>query len=204
MNVSRHVTGFAAIVKSLNGDGRYGLALLALFGLFQLPELFGDSIRHALRFDRAAMEGGEWWRWLTCHWVHLDFTHAVLNGLGLVLMWALFARDFSPARWAAIWLASSVAVSVGLWFFNPNIGWYVGASGALHGVMTAGTLAHIRRGDLDGWILAAFIVAKIGYEQWTGALPFGDSGNTISDAHSYGALGGLALAILLRSRSDPL
>ena len=38
--------------------------------------------------------------------------------------------------------------------------------------MTAGTLAHLRRRDLDGWILAAFIIAKLAYEQFAGAMPF--------------------------------
>ncbi len=28
----------------------------------------------------------------------------------------------------------------------------------------------MRRGDLDGWILAIFIVLKLGYEQFNGAL----------------------------------
>ena len=32
----------------------------------------------------------------------------LLNGLGLVLMWALFARDYSPLRWLAIYLVSAL------------------------------------------------------------------------------------------------
>jgi rhomboid family GlyGly-CTERM serine protease len=202
MSTTQPVTGFAAVVKSLNCDGRYGLALLGIFALLLVPEIWGESVRSWLRYDRL-QTGHEWWRILTAHVVHLDLTHAVLNGLGLVLMWALFARDYTPWRWLAIWLASSLAITFGLWFLNPEVGWYVGASGALHGVMTAGTLAHLRRRDLDGWILAIFIVAKLGYEQWSGAMPFADSGSTISEAHLYGAIGGLALALFLPSRREP-
>jgi membrane associated rhomboid family serine protease len=91
-----------------------------------------------------------------------------------------------------------------LWFLDPELSWYVGASGALHGVMTAGTLAHLRRRDLDGWILAAFIVAKLGYEQFAGSMPFAGAANTIVNAHLYGAIGGLAIAMLLKSRREPL
>jgi len=79
----------------------------------------------------------------------------------------------------------------------------VGASGALHGVMTAGTLAHLRRRDLDGWILAVFIVAKLSYEQIAGSMPFAGALNTVVDAHLYGAIGGLVLALFLRSRAEP-
>jgi rhomboid family GlyGly-CTERM serine protease len=141
---------------------------------------------------------------LTAHFVHLDAGHALLNSLGLVLMWALFARDYSPLRWLAIYLASALAISLGLYVFDPQIEWYVGASGALHGVMAAGTWAHLRRRDLDGWILAVFIVAKLTYEQFAGSMPFSGAANTVVDAHLYGAIGGLALALFLRSRAEPL
>jgi rhomboid family GlyGly-CTERM serine protease len=192
------------VLKSLNGDRGYGIALLAVCALLAIPELFGEPAREALSFDRSAMADGQWWRALTAHFVHLDAEHAFLNGLGVVLMWALFARDYSPARWAAIYCASALTVSAGLWLLNPELEWYVGASGALHGVMTAGTVAHLRRRDLDGWILALFIVGKLGYEQLSGALPFAGTANTIVDAHLYGAIGGLVLALFLRSRRHPL
>ena len=160
--------------------------------------------RRLLSYDRAGVEAGQWWRLLSAHFVHIDLEHAALNSLGLVLMWALFARDFSPWRWAAIYCGSALAVSLGLWFANPEVQWYVGASGALHGVMTAGTIAHLRRRDLDGWILAIFIVGKIAYEQSAGALPFAGTLNTIVDAHLYGAIGGVVLALPLNSRRQPL
>ena len=71
--------------------------------------------------------------------------------------------------------------------------------------MAAGTLAHVRRRDLDGWILTAFIVVKLTYEQFAGALPFTDSHATVVvDAHLYGALGGLAVAAWLKSRRGPV
>jgi hypothetical protein len=69
--------------------------------------------------------------------------------------------------------------------------------------MAAGTLAHLRRKDLDGWILAVFIVAKLGYEQLAGALPFAGSSDTVVDAHLYGALGGVVLALILRPGHRP-
>jgi rhomboid family GlyGly-CTERM serine protease len=180
------------------------VALLCVCAALAVPELAGEPARRLLSFDREAIALGQWWRILSAHFVHLDLQHAVLNILGLVLMWALFARDYSPWRWVAIYCASSIAVGIGLWFLNPEVSWYVGASGALHGVMTAGTIAHLRRRDLDGWILAIFIVGKLAYEQLAGALPFAGTANTIVDAHLYGAIGGVVLALLLNSRRQPL
>jgi rhomboid family GlyGly-CTERM serine protease len=204
MNVDSPATGLGGFLKSLNCDRGYGVALLCVCALLAVPELIGEPARRVLSFDRGAIGAGQWWRLLSAHFVHIDLEHAVLNSLGLVLMWALFARDYSPWRWAAIYCGSAIAVSLGLWFFNPELQWYVGASGALHGVMTAGTIAHLRRRDLDGWILATFIVGKIAYEQSAGALPLAGTVNTIVDAHLYGAIGGVVLALLLNSRRQPL
>jgi rhomboid family GlyGly-CTERM serine protease len=177
---------------------------MALVCLLLLPEVWGDAARVGMRYDRAALAAGEWWRGFTAHHVHLDWVHAGLNVLGAVLMWALFARDYSAARWLAIWVASCLGVTIGIWCLNPDVGWYVGASGSLHGVMTAGTLAHLRRDDLDSWILAAFIIAKLAYETWAGQLPLAESDNTIAEAHLYGAVGGLVAATFLASRREPV
>jgi rhomboid family GlyGly-CTERM serine protease len=204
MNGERPLKGLRGFLESLNCDRGYGLALLGACALFGLIELAGDPARNSLSFDRTALAAGEAWRVLSAHFVHLDAQHAALNALGLVLMWALFARDYSATRWAAIYLCAMLAVSAGLWWLDPEVQWYVGASGALHGVMTAGTLAHLKRRDLDGWILAAFIIVKLSYEQIAGSMPFAGNANTIVDAHLYGAIGGLLPALVLKSRVVPL
>ena len=203
MHVTRPVNGVRRLLSSLNCDGKFGLALLGTCAVLLLPELAGEAGREALRYDRAGLAAGQWWRLLTAHLVHLDFDHAALNSLGLVLMWALFARDYRPAQWLTIVLGAIAAIDAGLWFRDSTVAWYVGSSGALHGVMSAGTLAHLRRRDLDGWILALFIVVKLTYEQSVGALPFTDShAGVVVDAHLYGTLGGLAVAACLRSRTE--
>lgn len=204
MNARAKPSGLTPVLKSLNGDHAYGASLLAACLLLGLLELGGEPVRAALRFDRPAIAAGEWWRVLGAHFVHLDGDHLLVNVFGVVLMWALFARDYSPLRWAAIYFTSCLAIGAGLWFLDGSIDRYVGASGALHGVMAAGTLAHLRRRDLDGWILAIFIIAKLTYEQIVGALPFMGAGETIVDAHLYGAIGGLAMALLLESRRQPV
>ena len=205
MNVSRPVNGIERLLKSLNCDGKLGISLLAACGLLLLPVLAGDAGREALRYDRTALAAGQWWRLLTAHFVHLDFDHAALNSLGLVLMWALFARDYRPRQWLAILLGSIAAIDAGLWLRDSTIAWYVGSSGALHGIMAAGTLAHLRRRDLDGWILAVFIVVKLAYEQSAGALPFTDNhSGVVVDAHLFGTLGGAGIAAFLAPRMEPL
>jgi rhomboid family GlyGly-CTERM serine protease len=205
MNVRSPVDRFKSALTSLNGDGVYGLTLLGIAVLLLLPELSGDAARTGLRYERMAIASGEWWRLITAHFVHIDLEHTLLNLMGLVLMWAIFARDLSPRQWLVVTAVVLLTIDAGLWFWDRQVDWYVGASGALHGFMAAGTYVHVRRGDLDGWILVIFIVLKLGYEQWSGALPFVESGMpVVLNAHLYGALGGFAAVSCLKLRHKPL
>ena len=184
-------------LRSLNLDGRRGPALLLACLLLLLPTLAGDPGRALLRYERSALAAGEWWRLLSAHLVHLDPRHALLNVVGLALVWALFARDYSPKAWLAIVLGAMVAIDAGLWLGDSTVQWYVGSSGALHGALAAGVLAHVRKGEPHGWLLAGLLAAKLLYEQAVGALPFSGSDPVVVDAHLYGVAGGVAVAAFL-------
>ena len=192
------------LLKSLNCDARYGWALLLLCALLLVPCLAGEAGRLDLRYDRGALEAGQWWRLLTGHWVHLSLRHALLNALGLALMWALFARDYTPRQWLGIVLGAILAIDAGLWLWDSTLQWYVGSSGVLHGVMAAGTLAHLKRREADGWLLLAFLAGKLTYEHLVGPLPFSGTADVITDAHLFGVIGGAGVASCLRLRPLPL
>ena len=192
------------VLRPLNCDARYGWALLAVCALLVLLTLSGEAGRAWLRYDRAALAGGELWRLVTAHLVHLDLHHVLLNCLGLALMWILFARDYPPRQWLVIVLGSMAAIDAGLALWDSTLRWYVGSSGALHGVMAAGTLAHLRRRERDGWLLAAFLIGKLAWEQGVGALPLSGSDPVVVDAHLFGAAGGLAVAAFLKGPRKPL
>lgn len=204
MGVGRPVNRVRGILKSLNCDAPLGFVLLLICLLLLLPCVWGEAGRLALRYDRVALLHGQWWRLLTAHWVHLNFRHALVNTFGFALLWALFARDYAPRQWLLILLGAILAIDGGLWLWDSTIQWYVGSSGVLHGIMAAGTLAHLRRRQAEGWILALLLAGKLLYEQRVGALPFSGSAAVVIDAHLFGVLGGLAAALALRPRPLPL
>ena len=185
------------VLKSLNCDGARGFILLAACAALLLLALAGENARTLLRYDRTALAGGEAWRLLTGHLVHLDLRHALLNCCGLALMWALFARDYNARQWLLVLLGAIAAIDAGLWLCASTVQWYVGSSGALHGVMAAGALAHIRRRERDGWVLAGFLALKLTWEHWVGPLPLA-GGTVVTQAHLYGAIGGVAVAGFLK------
>jgi rhomboid family GlyGly-CTERM serine protease len=153
----------------------------------------GDEVSALLRYDRGAIAGGGWWRLLTAHVVHLDAHHLILNALGLVLMWSLFASDYDPIEWAVIVLAGALGISSGLWWLSPHVEWYVGASGVLHSVVAAGTARHLAAKLWDRWLLLSLVVGKLAYEQ----LGFPEPALVVVDAHLYGAISGFLVGAAL-------
>jgi rhomboid family GlyGly-CTERM serine protease len=204
MNVSPQHDRLHRLAKSLNCDGYRGWALLGVCATLLLIQTGGSSAEWLLRYDRQQLLAGQWWRLLSGHVIHLGYEHAVLDVAGLALMWALFAGDYDLRSWLLIIAAAVAGIDAGLWFLSSTTQWYVGSSGVLHGVLAAGTSAHLRRREPDGWVLALFLVGKLTYEQLHGALPLTAGGAVIVDAHLYGAVCGALAALLLRWRLKPV
>jgi rhomboid family GlyGly-CTERM serine protease len=164
----------------------------------------GEHTAAMLRYEREAVLSGEAWRLLTGHLVHADGSHLLWNILGLALVFALFAREYSPGEWSVVMLASTAAIDLGFLAFEPQIAWYVGLSGVLHGLMTAGLAAWLRvRRDPLTVSIAVIFVGKLIWEHMRGPLPFIAESLTvpvIHEAHSYGAIGGALCAIVLLAR----
>jgi len=187
---------FASIATALQWDRGRWIWLLAILLSLDAVLGLGDSLSQLLRYDRSAVAAGGWWRLLTAHIVHLDAHHLLLNELGLVLMWSLFAEDYEAVEWCVIVAAGALAISSGLWWLSPRVGWYVGASGVLHSVMAAGAVRHLAQRAWDRWILIIGLCAKLAWERWAGL----NAPLIVVDAHLYGALSGFAAGALLSAR----
>lgn len=191
------------LLRSLNCDGRYGVALMLALLVLLAPLAGGQQLADAWRYDRLAVAGGQWWRMITAHVVHLDVRHALLNAAGAALLWMLFARSYKPWHWLAALLFTLASIDAGFWFLSTRLEWYVGASALLHGVFACGCLALVRQRDLVGIAAGVLFVAKLVWEQWHGPMPFMASQPVVTISHVYGAVGGLAAGLLLWRR-DPL
>jgi rhomboid family GlyGly-CTERM serine protease len=160
----------------------------------------------ALRYERALV-GAEPWRLLTAHLAHLGWIHLALNIAALAAIWAMLGDLLRPGAWAMAFLVCALGVTAGLWFGDPGLEWYVGLSGVLHGLFTAGASAGLRRSRLFHGLLLAGVFAKVTWEQVMGA----DAGSAalvggavIVNAHLYGVLAGLGcLPIAWRGRPQP-
>ncbi|GMR17126.1 MAG: hypothetical protein BMS9Abin32_184 [Gammaproteobacteria bacterium] len=175
-----------------------------------LAQSGGPAWQQALRFDRDGIAGGQFWRLLSGHFVHLGWPHAAMNIAGLMLLWLLLRKCFRSWQWCAVGLISMAAIDLGFWVLQPQLLWYVGLSGLLHGLLAAGALHGMRHATPGSWYLLVLLLAKLGYEQVAGPLPgsvTSAGGPVAVDAHLYGAVGGAVAALALqrsRGRAAPI
>jgi len=165
----------------------------------------GDMGQEALRYDRVWIGQGEVWRLLSGHFAHLGWSHLALNSVGLLLVWFLIGGAYTLRSWALIVGVTLATMDAGFWFLNPELYWYVGMSGLLHGLLAAGIVTRLKDIDAETAILLLLLIAKISWEQWSGPIPGSEStsgGPVIVDAHLYGALGGVLGAFLARIRVE--
>ncbi len=178
-------------------------ALFAVSGGFQYLDLVDW-----LRFDRKLLDEGYVWLLFSSQLVHLNWSHWVLNMAGMAMIAVLFGRYGDVSYWLVVLVISASAVGIGLWWLKPELRWYVGLSGALHGLMLAGILREIQLRIWSAVALLILVVGKLVWEQMAGAMPGSESliaGRVVVDSHLYGALGGavafaLCQALLGRNR----
>jgi len=184
----------------MSRETRVALATLVL--AIACTGLQAAGVAAYLRYHRMAIAAGEVWRLVSGNLVHLGVGHLAVNIAGLALVALLVGRHLSVRAWAASLLVCCLTTTGGLWWLSPDVRWYVGLSGVLHGLLVAGAARAAARGPervFNAAVLAA-VAVKLGWEQFAGALP-GTSrlagGSVVVDAHLFGAAGGLAVAAVL-------
>ena len=186
---------------------RESWVLVALLAVCLVIAAGGDELRELVRYDRHALESGEYWRLISGHLVHLGFGHLWPNLAALAIIGLLFEDVFGNADWLRIGFAAAAAIDLGLYVLDPSVLWYVGLSGVLHGYVAAGALALLLRLQMLGAVLAIGLGGKLLFEQLVGPVPFtaeSVGGPVVVAAHLYGSIGALLAetALQLARRSS--
>jgi len=156
--------------------------------------LFDPQASQLLAYYHTGIKQFELWRLISATFCHTNFNHLLMNAFGLIITLALFSDTFKLIKIYPIIIFNSLFIGAALFFFEPEVIWYVGLSGVLHGLFSYGVAADISNKDRWGYLLGAGFIIKIIYEQIYGAQQ-----STIAligapvlvNAHLYGALSGV-------------
>lgn len=163
-----------------------------MLAVLSVPGTIATAALPALEWQRAALDAGQWWRLLSGHFAHLNTHHLLFNLLGLALIVDLLLDGWSRAAVIGLAIASALGTGVLLWLLEPQLQWYVGLSGLLHGLWGGAALAGwLRRHQpicLAALVALAFKLTLL--NEGLGAMP------VVPVAHLYGAASGLLWAAL--------
>lgn len=107
---------------------------------------------------------GQWWRLLTCCFVHIGALHLLMNMLGLWMIGPMLERMFGRWRYLLIYLISGLGGSVAM-CVSLVTAWQApgaGASGAIWGLLTAMVAWIILNRDVLGRDIASRWLSQLG------------------------------------------
>ena len=169
--------------------------LSAVCGLLMLG---GEPLANLLRYDRAAIAAGQWWRLLSGSLVHLGWWHWLFNVLSLVLLVLLCPERLTPLEWLRRLVVLSLGMSLALYFLSPGIQSYVGLSGPVYGLFALGLGRQALRRDEIAIVCLVFLAARIGWELVMGASASETrliGGKVVAISHVYGVCSALLYAL---------
>lgn len=174
------------------------LVPLAIASLLLMLQGGGEQVYEALRYERAAVLGGQAWRLLSAHVVHLSWFHCLMNVGGLMLFAAFAAGGCCWRACLRAMLVLAMGVSLLMMATLPQATNYAGLSGVLYGMFIWLLAPRAWRGDRLALLALLALFARIGWQMYH---PTSESqrallgGDVMAEAHLYGALCALALCM---------
>jgi rhomboid family GlyGly-CTERM serine protease len=144
------------ITTALRRHGIVALAALTAIVIQAAP----SAAQVALRYERSAVAAGEWWRLASSHLVHAGWTHLGLNLAALVLL-SLLLRPRAVRQQVLLWSITAAGTGLALLGLMPELDWYVGLSGVLHGVAAWWVLDLLRAAPVAGALALLGIAGKL-------------------------------------------
>lgn len=154
----------------------------------------------ALEWSRTGIAAGEYWRLMTGHWVHLGINHLLLNLTGLLITGLLFRQHPALGWWLGYLMLSPLVISAGLLLVAPELAWYRGFSGCLHGLLVFTALSNLKSDRRWSLIVLAFMAVKLAFDTFLYSAAGEASlieGTVITQSHWLGALTGLMAGFLM-------
>ena len=147
-----------ALAGKLPGSGALAIALILVAIGSADPELL-----HRLEYQRDKIPQGEWWRLISCHFVHLSIQHSLGNALGIVLIWLISLTSPHTRPGIGSMLISGAAIGIGLHILATDLPQYAGFSGILHGLLML-TAMRVAQDTPEYYLFILALCCKVAWE----------------------------------------
>ena len=176
--------------------------------VFFVLDLMGDTesgsfmYAHGAMFPDAVLADGEWYRLVTCMFVHFGIRHVANNMLILFFLGDNLERALGHVKYVILYLLSGLGGSVCSLLYMARTGDYAvsgGASGAIFGVIGALIYIVVRnRGRLEDLMANRLIFMAVL------TLYYGFTATGVDNlAHVGGLVSGILLGLLLYRKKRP-
>jgi membrane associated rhomboid family serine protease len=188
----------------------FGCAL-AVRGQVPLNDFIGGGGPNAIRTENVLtilhqtgaiqrkdlVANGEWWRLLTCCFVHIGLLHLAVNMYSLYVVGPLLERMWGTWRFLVLYLIAALVGSCTMVLFSVPKFIGAGASGALWGIMASmATWVFLNRGHLPRQLVSAWKRSLLIVFILNVFITYGFPSVSAS-AHFGGGIAGLVVAVPL-------
>jgi membrane associated rhomboid family serine protease len=144
-------------------------------------------------FNTALFKAGEWWRMITCNFLHIGLMHLLFNSFALIQLGPLVEEFYGSQKFVFLYLTTGIVSSLASYGFAIN---GAGASGAIFGLLGILAVYGYRQGGVWGRSLMrqVLIWAAIGI-----VMGFMIRANNV--AHIGGFIGGAILGFVLKGEA---
>jgi rhomboid protease GluP len=155
-----------------------------------------ESLVRAGALDSRLVAAGEWWRLLTCVFVHIGLIHILFNLYALLSVSSFLEAEIGPARYLSLFLLSGLGGSVASFLLHTRVV-SAGASGAIFGLIGFAIPYFRRQGSSRARDIRTFMLRWAVY-----AFIFGLFVGADNFAHAGGFAAGFLLGSVMETRED--
>lgn len=155
-----------------------------------------ESLIRAGALDSRLVAAGEWWRLLTCVFVHIGAIHFLFNMYALFSVSSFLEAEIGPARYLSLFLLSGLGGSAASYLLHVRVV-SAGASGAIFGLIGFAVAYFRRQGSARARDIRSFMVRWALYAFFFGLLVRADN-----FAHAGGFIAGFLLGSIMEVRED--
>ncbi len=182
-------------------------ALMAIIGLNFAVQVFSsggaallvprlESLVRVGALDSRLVASGEWWRFMTCIFVHIGVIHLLFNTVAFLSVSSYLEKEIGSSRYLSIFLLAGMGGSAASYLLHARVV-AAGASGAIFGLIGFSISYFRRQGGARARDIQSFMIKWAIY-----ALIFGFLVRADNIAHIGGFATGFLLGGIMEYRED--